>query len=63
MKKIGSEGIRKGLGTILTQVGYCGERVIITRNFKEIAVMISWDDWEMIEQMFRDIDKKRELKE
>ena len=56
MKKVGCEGVRKTLGTLLTQVGYCGERVIITRNFKEVAVMISWDDWQMIEKMFYFID-------
>ena len=63
IKKIGCEGIRRTLGSLLTQVGFCGERVIITRNFKEVAVMISWDDWKMIEKMFREIDEKRQLKE
>jgi prevent-host-death family protein len=63
MKKIGCEVIRHTLGDLLIQVGYCGERVIITRHFKEVAVMISWDDWKMIEQMFRERDEKRTLKE
>jgi hypothetical protein len=35
----------------------------VCRNFKEVAVILSWEDWKMIEAMFKANDEKRELKE
>jgi len=58
--------LRKGRDSysrIMHEVGYLSERYVFCKNNKEMAVLISWDDWKMIEKMFREIDEKRTLKE
>jgi prevent-host-death family protein len=63
MKKIGMEVLRKTMGEVMIEVKYCNERYVVTRNFKPVGVLISWDDWKMFEEMIRENDEKRTLKE
>jgi len=63
MQKVCTEQVRRTLSTMLTKTAFCGDRYIITRNRKETAVMISWDDWQWVEQQFKERDKEKEVKE
>jgi prevent-host-death family protein len=51
------------MGEVMIEVKYCNERYVVTRNFKPVGVLISWDDWKMFEEMIRENDEKRTLKE
>jgi hypothetical protein len=63
MQKVGLEKVRATLSSIIDKTAFCNERYIFCRNFKPMAVLVSWDDWQVIEAMYREIDEKRTLKE
>lgn len=63
MQKINIDTLRRTLSPVVLKTAYCNERYIVCRNFKEVAVILSWEDWKVIEKMFKANDEKRELKE
>jgi PHD/YefM family antitoxin component YafN of YafNO toxin-antitoxin module len=63
MKKINMRKARDKYSQIMHEVGYLNERYILCKVNKPMAVLVSWNDWEVIEAMYREIDEKRKLKE
>lgn len=63
MKKLNMRKARDKYSEMLHEVGYLNERYIICKNTKPMAVLLSWEDWQVIEKMFKANDEKRELKE
>lgn len=60
---IGVRKFRENAGDYMNQCIYLDERIILTKNKKNAAVVISYNDWLKIEAQFREMDKIRELKE
>jgi prevent-host-death family protein len=63
MKIVNLRKARDKYSQIIHEVAYLHERYTICKVSKPMVVMVSYDDWQIIEQMFRDIDAKRQLKE
>ena len=62
MIKLNIMKFRQNMSETLHKVAFNDERVILCKNNKQMAVMISWDDWKVVEAMFRENDKLREMK-
>lgn len=43
-------GLRNNLGTVVREVAYTGHEAIITDNGREVAVIISLDDYERLHE-------------
>lgn len=50
--------IRDKLADAINRVAYAGERVVLERRGKPIAVLVSVDDAELLEQLENDADLK-----
>lgn len=56
MQKMKVEDIQKNLPTVLTKIEKNGDRVIIQRNGKNIAAIISFPDYEAVERIENIVD-------
>jgi prevent-host-death family protein len=56
MKTTTAKCFRRELSECLSQVEYGGERVVVTRNGKPAAVLVSIEDYELIRQIEDRID-------
>lgn len=63
MKKVNLKKARDLFSQIIHEAAYLHERYTICKANRPMVVMISYDDWNVIEAMYREIDEKRKLKE
>jgi prevent-host-death family protein len=56
MSKVGAREARVRFSEILTQAAFKGERIVLTRNGKDLAAIVPMDDLRMIEEIEDRID-------
>jgi len=54
--KLSITNIRDNLADALNRVAYGGERIVLTRREKGVAVLVSMDDLELLEQLEHEQD-------
>lgn len=55
MENITSKEVRDNLSDVLNKVAYSNQKFIITRSGKGVAVIISMEEWAMVEDMYQKI--------
>ncbi len=63
MRHISSKQARDELSTVLNRVAYGGEKYLFTRHGNGLAVMISLEEWEVIEKKLELLDDQEDIKE
>ena len=63
MQKINLKKAAREFSKMVHLSCYNDERFILCKNNKPMTVMLSWDDWQIIEERFREEEEKKELKE
>ncbi len=58
MVKIAAREFRNEVSDILNRVAYSGERIVITRRGKGVAVLVSVEDAEALEELENRLDVK-----
>jgi prevent-host-death family protein len=56
MEKITTRQLRLGLSDIISRVAFGGERVVVSRNGKDTAAVISLDDLEILQAIENKFD-------
>ena len=51
MKRIGAQEARKEFSTVLNQVAFGGERVVVHRHGKDLACLVSISDARLLEEI------------
>ena len=51
MKRLNASVIREEFSELLNQVSYLGERIIVHRRGKNVAAIVSLEDFELIQQI------------
>ena len=49
MTQVGIADIRDKLADALNRVAYAGERIVVTRRGKSVAVLVSMEDFELLQ--------------
>ena len=62
MESINIGEVREKLADIVNKVAYAKERVVLKRRGKDVAVIVSMDDLELIERMEDRLDAEEALK-
>lgn len=62
MRRLNAAEIRKDLAEALNQVAYAKERIIIHRRGKDVAVMISMEDLQLLQSLEEKLLKEEERK-
>lgn len=63
METISSKEVKDRLSEILSQVAYGHKRFKIARHNKEMAIIISIEDWELIEKIIKQHEDEEDIRE
>lgn len=56
MGSLRASELREDLATAVNRVAFGGERIVIQRNNKDVAALVSMDDYELLRQLEDQID-------
>lgn len=56
MASLRASELREDLATVVNRVAFGGERIVIQRNNKDVAALVSMDDYELLRQLEDQID-------
>lgn len=62
MKKVNLKKFHANYSKIVHEVAYLNERYTICKLNKPMSVMVSYDDWLVIEKLFKEINDNRKEK-
>lgn len=62
MKIVSSKEIRDHLSDILNNVAYRGDKYTLTRSGKNMAVIISVEEWERIEKFLQQMEEEEDIR-
>jgi prevent-host-death family protein len=60
MKRLNAAEVRKDLAEALNQVAYAKERIVIHRRGKDVAVLISMEDFRLLQSLGKRLLKEGE---
>lgn len=63
METISSKEARDNLSEILNQVAFKGERYILTRSGKNMAVLLSMEEWELVEKLLQKLEDEEDIRD
>lgn len=63
IQRINAADLHQRIGEIIAQVRYTGERFLIERRGKPVAVVISVQEWEQLQGASRSLHRKRSVEE
>jgi prevent-host-death family protein len=63
METISSKDIRDNLSNILNKVAYKGQKYTLTRSGKDMAVIISMEDWQRIEKLLHQMEEEEDIRD
>lgn len=63
MESISSKEIRDNLSDILNKVAFQGVKYKLTRGGKEMAVIVSVEEWELIGKILRKLEDEEDIKD
>ena len=63
METISSKQARDNLSDILNQVAFRKERYILTRSGKNMAVLLSMDEWKLVEKLLQDLEDREDIRD
>jgi len=58
MTRIGAKELRKEMSDALNRVAYGGERIVVERRGKQVAVLVPVEDVAVLEQLEEQVDLK-----
>ncbi len=62
MENISAKKARDHLSEVINKVVYGGERYTLTRHGTGVAVIISLDEWKMIEYILQKVEDEKDIK-
>lgn len=63
MELISARQARDHLAEVINKVAYAGERYALTRHGQQVAVLISIDEWRLVERILEDMEDKEDIKD
>ena len=63
METITSKDIREHLSDVLNKVAYKDQKYIITRSGKDVAVILSMEEWGLIEKMMQKMEDEEDVRD
>lgn len=63
METISSKDVRDHLSDVLNKVAYKGQKYTLTRSGKEMAVILSIEEWNLIEKMMQRLENEIDIKD
>ena len=63
METISAKEIRDNLSDILNKVAYKGQKYTLTRSGKDMAVIVSMEEWNLIEKVMQKIEDEEDIKD
>jgi prevent-host-death family protein len=63
METISSKEARDNLSEILNQVAFKRERYILTRSGKNMAVILSMEEWELVEKILQKLEDEEDIRD
>lgn len=63
METISSKEIRDNLSDILNKVAYKGQKYTLTRSGKDMAVIVSMEEWKVIEKLLQQIEDAEDIRD
>jgi prevent-host-death family protein len=63
METISSKEIRKNLSDILNKIAFKGVKYTLTRSGKNMAVIVSMEEWDEIEKILRKLEDEEDIKD
>lgn len=63
METISSKDIRDHLSDVLNKVAYKGQKYTLTRSGKEVAVILSMEEWSLIEKMMQKLEDEKDIRD
>ena len=62
MTRMSTEKAQKSLGAVVEQVSEKGARYILTRKGRNVAAIISWNDFQKLEKIRRHLEDQADIK-
>lgn len=63
MKNISSREVRDNLSDVLNNVAYKGEKYMLTRSGKSMGVLLSVDEWRLVEKILQQAEDDADTKD
>lgn len=63
METISSKDIRDNLSDILNKVAYKGQKYTLTRSGKDMAVIVSVEEWKIVEKLMQQIEDEENIRD
>lgn len=63
MKRISSKEARENMSDIINDVSFKGNHYVLTRNGKGMAVIISLEEWKVVEQILQNLEDQEDIQD
>ena len=63
METVSSKEIRDNLSDILNKVAYSGQKYTLTRSGKNMAVIVSMEEWKVVERILQKIEDEEDIRD